>query len=195
MACVRTTWTMALIRIFYCICDRLFNLWKIFSFLRGKWVQVSPSLCLGFYFIRCQTQLIFSPRCPSKCSCWRMSMFSLYLSSGPMLLHSPIEISCTFYLVPAARENIIINKELVWDFWSIPTNCNALESSPSHLLFKLTLKMLVDTTRTYLRPLESLIFPFGSYWLVKNRLHNHVTHSMIREIEFAWKLFSSLFAQ
>ena len=179
MAYVQTAWTVALMRIFCCGCDSnlsfhpltfsngLFYLWKIFSFLSGKWVWVSLSICPGFYFIRCQTQLIFSPRCPSKCSCWRMSMFSLYLSSGPMLLHSPIEISCTFYLVPAARENIIINKELVWDFWSIPTNCNALESSPSHLLFKLTLKMLVDTTRTYLRPLESLIFPFGSVLISK----------------------------
>lgn len=164
MAYVRTAWTMALMRIFYFVYDSnlsfhpltfsngLFYLRKIFSFLSGKWVWVSLSICPGFYFIRCQTQLIFSPRCPSKCSCWRMSMFSLYSSSGPMLLHIPIEISCIFYLVPAARENIIINKELVWDFWSIPTNCNALESSPSHLFFKLTWRCLL-TQQEYTCPL------------------------------------------
>ena len=56
--------------------------------------------------------------------------------------------------------------------------------------------MLMHTTRTYMvigsRP--SLAFgkfeiPFGSILISKKLGHrlNHVTHSMIREIHFAWK--------
>ena len=94
---------MALMSIFYCVCDCkfsfhpltfsnwLFYFWKEFSFLSGKWVRVSPSIRPRFYFLWCQTQLVFSPRCHSTCSCWTTSKFCLYSFSGPMLLHSPIE--------------------------------------------------------------------------------------------------------
>ena len=115
---------MALMSIFYCVCDNkfsfhpltfsnwLFYFQKEFSFLSGKLVRVSPSICPGFYFLWCQTLLVFSPRCPSTCSCWRISKFCLYLSSGPALLRSPIEAH--FYLVQGSmeKENVIINKDI-----------------------------------------------------------------------------------